>query len=183
MARKTVRRSIKLSRDEETPAGPALNPRTVAAGIMAAAEATPEARIGYSKLRDGSWGIRGPASLVVEGQVVRVVTRNGKARRVTVGRVMWTGADRDDASREVSIARIAGEESGRQPRQAARAPRAEAPAPVETPAPSAQPQPLAAPAGDVGPALAALLAAGWQAISMRPGPDGSLMFELRSPRA
>lgn len=43
----------------------------------------------YSKLRDGSWGLRG--SDLVEGQQVTVTRRDGTRRIEYVGRILWRG--------------------------------------------------------------------------------------------
>ena len=47
----------------------------------------------YTKLRDGSWGIKVPGK-AVPGQQVTVETRAGARKQEVVGIVMWTGADR-----------------------------------------------------------------------------------------
>lgn len=44
----------------------------------------------YTKLRDGSWGIK-VAGTAIAGQVVTVTTKAGDVRTETVARVMWTG--------------------------------------------------------------------------------------------
>lgn len=46
--------------------------------------------ISYTKLQDGSWGIRSTSSLV-QGEQVTVTTRAGETKRETVGRVLWSG--------------------------------------------------------------------------------------------
>jgi hypothetical protein len=48
-------------------------------------------RITFTKLRDGSWGLRGLG--LVAGTTVTVTKRSGQTKRETVGRVMWTGDD------------------------------------------------------------------------------------------
>lgn len=45
---------------------------------------------GYTKLRDGSWGIRVPGA-VADGDEITVVKRNGEAKLERVGRVLWQG--------------------------------------------------------------------------------------------
>ena len=45
----------------------------------------------YAKLRDGSWGIRGPG--LVEGAQVVVTKRSGDTRVETIGEVIWRGTD------------------------------------------------------------------------------------------
>lgn len=57
----------------------------------------------YTKLRDGSWGLRGHR--LVAGQVVEVVKRDGTTKREVVGYVLWTGPD------GTSIARIGGQQA------------------------------------------------------------------------
>lgn len=47
----------------------------------------------YTKLRDGTWGIRGPLPAPATGQVVSVQTKAGAVKSETVGRVLWTGTD------------------------------------------------------------------------------------------
>ena len=47
--------------------------------------------ITYSKLRDGSWGLRG-AGLVAGASVV-VTKKSGETKAVLVGRVLWTSPD------------------------------------------------------------------------------------------
>lgn len=44
----------------------------------------------YTKLRDGSWGVRGPVSEVTSG-TVRVAKKDGTVRTEMVTRVVWTG--------------------------------------------------------------------------------------------
>lgn len=45
----------------------------------------------YTKLRDGSWGIRG--ARLTAGASVTVTKRDGTAKVETVGRILWTGPD------------------------------------------------------------------------------------------
>jgi len=45
----------------------------------------------FTKLRDGSWGLRGRD--LVEGQTVTVTKRSGERQTATVGRVVWRGRD------------------------------------------------------------------------------------------
>lgn len=45
----------------------------------------------YKKLRDGSWGLIGPADLLRQHQRVTVTKRSGERKSETVGRVLWTG--------------------------------------------------------------------------------------------
>lgn len=48
-------------------------------------------RTTYSKLRDGSWGLRGVG--LTAGETVTVTRRDGQTKTETVGRVLWTGPD------------------------------------------------------------------------------------------
>ena len=45
----------------------------------------------YTKLRDGSWGVRGTG--LVAGARTSVIKRDGSSKTETVGRVLWTGPD------------------------------------------------------------------------------------------
>ncbi len=45
----------------------------------------------YSKLRNGSWGVRVEGS-VSPGQSVTVTTKAGKTKTETVGKVIWQGS-------------------------------------------------------------------------------------------
>jgi hypothetical protein len=46
----------------------------------------------YTKLQDGSWGIRVPESLrATAGDVVTVTKASGETKTETVSRVLWTG--------------------------------------------------------------------------------------------
>jgi hypothetical protein len=58
----------------------------------------------YTKLRDGSWGVR-TEGRVVEGLVVTVTKRDGSVKTETIGRVLWTGADQT-TGRTVSLCSI-----------------------------------------------------------------------------
>lgn len=44
----------------------------------------------YTKLRDGSWGVRA-AGKVVAGQTITVAKRDGSTKTETVDRVLWSG--------------------------------------------------------------------------------------------
>ncbi len=44
----------------------------------------------YTKLKDGSWGIRS-TSAVQAGDQVTVTKKSGESKTETVGRVLWTG--------------------------------------------------------------------------------------------
>jgi hypothetical protein len=54
----------------------------------------------FAKLRDGTWGLRGPVAEVVPGATVRVTRRDGSAKSEVVGTIVW----RND---EVALATIA----------------------------------------------------------------------------
>lgn len=58
----------------------------------------------YTKLRDGSWGLRGPATQLKPGAVVIATKRSGETKQEKVGRVLWTGNG-------VAMATIAGSSS------------------------------------------------------------------------
>lgn len=63
--------------------------------------------VGYTKLKSGDWGVKGPADVVKAGATVTVVKKSGETRQERIGRVVWTGSG-------VSIATIgqAGSASG-----------------------------------------------------------------------
>jgi hypothetical protein len=46
----------------------------------------------YARLRSGEWGIKSTVALRA-GDTAVVVKRSGQARRVIIGRVLWTGND------------------------------------------------------------------------------------------
>lgn len=56
----------------------------------------------YTRLRDGSWGLRGPG--LVAGNTVIVTRRSGAPKTEVVGKVLWSGDG-------VSLATIHGSES------------------------------------------------------------------------
>ena len=58
----------------------------------------------WKRLRNGGWGVLGPAGLLVTGSEVVVTKRSGETQRKRVRRVLWTGEDRD--GREISIATV-----------------------------------------------------------------------------
>lgn len=58
----------------------------------------------YTKLRDGSWGVRVEGKATV-GMSVDVTKRDGSVKRETVSAVKWTGQDRD-TGRDVSICAV-----------------------------------------------------------------------------
>lgn len=45
----------------------------------------------YSKLRDGSWGLRGKD--LVAGATITVTKKSGGTKVETVGRILWRGED------------------------------------------------------------------------------------------
>lgn len=47
--------------------------------------------IAYTKLKDGSWGIRAEGTTVTTGSTVTVTKKSGESKRETVGKVLWTG--------------------------------------------------------------------------------------------
>jgi hypothetical protein len=49
-------------------------------------------KITYIKLRDGSWGLKGPADMVT-GDVVKVTKRDGTSKAEDVGKILVRGAD------------------------------------------------------------------------------------------
>lgn len=61
----------------------------------------------FTKLRDGSWGLRVPGKASA-GQVVQTLTKGGKADRKTVGKVLWSGTDPGGSM--ISLCTIAVEE-------------------------------------------------------------------------
>jgi hypothetical protein len=44
----------------------------------------------YTKLRDGSWGVR-VVGTVAPGATVQVTKKSGESKTETVGKVIWTG--------------------------------------------------------------------------------------------
>jgi hypothetical protein len=46
----------------------------------------------FTKLRDGSWGLRVPGKASA-GQSVQVLTKSGQKSTKVVGKVLWSGAD------------------------------------------------------------------------------------------
>ena len=44
----------------------------------------------WTRLRDGSWGIKGDARRIVKGASELVASRDGRTEKVHVGRVVWT---------------------------------------------------------------------------------------------
>ena len=63
----------------------------------------------YTKLRDGSWGIRVPESLrATAGDVVTVTKASGEIKDEIVARVLWTGQGISLCSIQQSAARASG---------------------------------------------------------------------------
>lgn len=60
----------------------------------------------YTKLRNGDWGLRIPGGATA-GQTVVVRKRDGRTHEERVGRIVWTGTDRN-GSGTVAIATIGG---------------------------------------------------------------------------
>lgn len=48
-------------------------------------------QIQYTKLRNGSWGIKGPASMIRAGAAVQVVKKSGESKTEVVAKVVWSG--------------------------------------------------------------------------------------------
>lgn len=81
----------------------------MAADLDAAAEAVRETErvretetepVTYTHLRVGGWGLRGPVTLMVEGDTVVVSKRDGTHKAERVGRILWSND-------HLAIARIA----------------------------------------------------------------------------
>lgn len=47
--------------------------------------------ITYTKLKDGSWGIRAEGVTIKDGQTVTVEKRSGEKKTETIGKVFWSG--------------------------------------------------------------------------------------------
>lgn len=60
--------------------------------------AVPDGAVTFKRLRNGAWGITGPAALLVEGTDVAVTKRDGDTTVTTVSRVLWSGEGRSIAS-------------------------------------------------------------------------------------
>ena len=58
----------------------------------------------WKRLRNGAWGVTGPAALLVQGAQVVVTKRSGATQVKRVSRVLWSGTDRQ--GREISIATV-----------------------------------------------------------------------------
>lgn len=64
---------------------------------------TREMSASYTKLKDGSWGIRVPRQ-VEAGEQVTVTTKAGKQKTEVVTSVLWTGSD--NAGNTISLCAI-----------------------------------------------------------------------------
>ncbi len=76
---------------------------------------TTNAKITYTKLRSGDWGVRGPAAHVLRGMSVTVTKRSGETKCEVVGRIIWTGQDKRTKT-NVSIAEVVKQARARSPR-------------------------------------------------------------------
>lgn len=47
----------------------------------------------WTKLRDGSWGIKGPKTEIAAGARVQVQKKDGEIQTVTIAKVVWSGDD------------------------------------------------------------------------------------------
>lgn len=73
----------------------------------------------YTKLRDGSWGVRVVGTPPIAGSVVSVTTKAGKVKQETISRVVWSG--KDDSGSTVSLCSVGqSARSGGTPRNASR---------------------------------------------------------------
>ena len=70
-------------------AGPAQAPPVQAPPAQAPSASA--SSISYAKLKDGSWGVRGPVALIVDGASVVVHKRDGKTQNETIAQVLWSG--------------------------------------------------------------------------------------------
>lgn len=48
----------------------------------------------FTKLRDGSWGIRVPSDAIRSGAQISVTKKDGSTQSVVVDQVIWSGKDR-----------------------------------------------------------------------------------------
>jgi|SRR5215471_6940823 len=49
----------------------------------------------WKRLRNGAWGVTGPADLLVSGAQVVVTKRDGTTKLARIGRVLWSGTNRE----------------------------------------------------------------------------------------
>ena len=90
----------------------------------------------FTKLKEGDWGVRIESHVPQDGEYVTVETKAGQQKKVKVGKVVWTGANRFGPG-TVSLCTI--EQADSQDR----APAQPAPAPVPPVKREAVPPPLA----------------------------------------
>ena len=67
-------------------------------------------KVTFSKLKSGQWGLRvsvGKGESVSVGDRVSVERKDGSTDLVTVGRILWSGDDRDDPNGKVALCAIA----------------------------------------------------------------------------
>ena len=69
--------------------GPGLAPAPV---VAPAPPVTPSSTdpVTWAHLHDGTWGLRGPASVLVPGSTVTATTKGGRKAQVVCGSVVWT---------------------------------------------------------------------------------------------
>lgn len=48
----------------------------------------------FTKLRDGTWGVRVDSHVPLAGETVTVIRKDGSEGRVKIAEVFWTGANR-----------------------------------------------------------------------------------------
>lgn len=60
----------------------------------------------YTKMQDGSWGIRVSGNKPYEGQMVTVTTAGGASKSETVRKVIWSGDDRWNPGQQVTLCAI-----------------------------------------------------------------------------
>ena len=83
--------------------------------------------IGYTKLKSGDWGVRGPGTAPEPGAQVTVVKRDGNERKEVIGEVLWSGEDKRTGGKAwmATVARVGTQD----------------PAPAQQPAPRPAPRP------------------------------------------
>lgn len=67
-------------------------------------------KVTFAKLKDGAWGLRvkvGQGESVSMGEVVTVEKADGSTTEARVGRILWSGDDRDDPNGKVALCAIA----------------------------------------------------------------------------
>jgi hypothetical protein len=67
-------------------------------------------KVTFSKLHSGKWGLRvsvGKGESVSVGDRVEVIRKDGSTDRAVVGRIVWSGDDRDDPNGKVALCEIA----------------------------------------------------------------------------